>query len=594
MRLRPVRNSLLRFVLCMLTLSACSDDSGVGPPPPNGQKPPVWSEITDLIPSVTLYGMWAESENNIFAVGRGGEIWQWNGTQWTRLPNSDGHDLFAIDGNAGSVVAVGDQGTLLKRVNGAFVKNDTGLFNGLHDVWASASGDFFIAGDDGLVMRLSGTSPPENTNPVPTALLSIWGASDTDIFATGLDGVILHNDGASWTNMTSPTTELLAAVDGTSASDVYAVGGRGTVIHYDGNNWSPVESHTTDLLQACCAACGPGAAGANGSVLTWTGGNVHVDELSGAPWLYALAHATNDTWVVGMHTILRHDGTAWSPETRGTVPAMRAMTSSPSLGLVTVGDNGSVMLGEPSKWQAEDAGALQRLNTVWTSPAGDIFAAGTNRIYRRDSTGWVMESDDIAEYYDIGGNSAHIFAVGKNGIVREREGTGWKVIYPAGSGVVFDLHAISMTGGGGYIAGVGRILYYEVHAPQQDGTWVVRYTKDSYNFWDILVTETSKYTAIAVGADGLSMGRPRNDNWEVMLVPVTGTLYSVTLGPGGDVYAAGTGGALLRLVHDVWKVIPAPTTRTFFSVRADGGALFVCGGDDASGGFLLRYGPPSH
>ena len=596
MRLRPVRTSFFTILVGVLALCACSDDATVGPPPPHVQEPSVWSEITDLVPSITMYSLWAESENNIIAVGRGGQIWQWNGAQWTQLPNSDSHDLFAIDGNAsGGVMAVGDRGTMLTRINGTFVKSPPVVYSDLHDVWPSSTGEFFIVGDDGIIMKAAATSASDQAAAIGTPLLSIWGANDTDIFAVGVDGVILHYDGGAWANMTSPTTELLAAIDGTSATDVYAVGGNGTIIHYDGANWTPIESHTNNLLQTCCTACGPAIAGANGNVVQWTNGSFHSEEIAGAAWLYAMTHAGEDTWVVGAHAVLRHDGVAWSSEARGLIPAIRAMTSSPSIGLVTAGDNGSVMLGEPSKWQAEDAGALQRLNTIWTSPAGDIFAAGTNRIYRRTAGGWVMENSEIIEYYDIGGNSDAIFAVGKNGAIRKREITGWKIVYSDnGYGGALDLHAISMTDDDGYIVGGGKILYYEIHNPQQDGTWTVRYSRDSYNFQDVMVTQTPAYKAIAVGTNGLSLGRGHNGTWEVMQVPVSATLYSLALGPDGDVYAAGAGGTLLHLVDDAWTLIAAPTTRAFFSVCTEGNALFLCGGDDLSGGFLFRYGTPSH
>jgi len=327
MRLRPVRTSLFTILVGVLALGACSDDATLGPPPPHGPEPPVWSEITDLVPSTTMYSLWAESENNIIAVGRDGQIWQWNGAQWTQLPNADSHDLFAVDGNAsGGVMAVGDRGTMLRRINGSFVKSPPVVYSDLHDVWPSSTGEFFIVGDDGIIMKAAATSASDQAAAIGTPLLSIWGAGDTDIFAVGVDGVILHYDGGQWANMTSPTTELLAAIDGTSATDVYAVGGNGTIIHYDGANWTPIESHTSNLLQTCCTACGPAIAGANGNVVQWTNGSFHSEEIAGAAWLYAMTHAGEDTWVVvraAMSVVLRVK--AWPPSV--TVPGAASIAA---------------------------------------------------------------------------------------------------------------------------------------------------------------------------------------------------------------------------------------------------------------------------
>lgn len=586
MRLRPVRFSLLAISLCGLLLSACSEDTSVGPPPPDNPGPPVWSEVTNLFTFQTMYGIWAEGPSNIFAVGRDGQIWQWDGVRWTQRPNGNGADLFAIDGDAqGHITAVGQGGVVLEHVSGSFFARDAGLTTDLHDVWLSPAGEFVIAGEDGIIVRGSGNTWSRDATPVRTPLFSIWGASNTDAFAAGVDGVILHYDGNAWSKMTSPTNEILTALDGTSASDVYAVGANGTLVHYDGNQWSPLQSQTTDLLQTCCALCGPAVAGANGSFSRWTGNAFKHESLSGTPWLYAMTHAGSDTWTVGAHAVMRHDGTAWNSETRGLIPVLRTMTSTPATNLVVAGDNGKVMLGGPSHWEGEDAGATHRLNTIWTTPAGEILAAGSSGIFRRTPTGWAVENSEAVEYYDIGGNDEHVFAVGKNGAIRERVGTAWKFV--TGNGLP-DLHAIAMNENDeGYIAGAGRILYYE------HGNWNVRYTDDDENFWDIITVQLPRYTVIAVGANGLSKGRPGNDQWEAMAMPVNTTLYSLALGPGNNVYAAGANGTLLRLVDEAWTVIPAPTTRTFLNVWAQGNEVFVCGGDDASGGFLFRYGPPS-
>ena len=187
MRLRPVRYSILAILICALVLSACSDDSPVSPKPVKPSTP-TWSEITNLHVFQTLYGMWAESPTNIFAVGRGGQIWQWDGTRWTQRPNANCADLFAIDGDAqGHITAVGAGGTVVEHVNGSFFSRDAGATTDLHDVWLSPSGQFVIAAEDGGIIRGSGNTWTRDTTPARTPLLSIWGASDSVAFAVGVD-----------------------------------------------------------------------------------------------------------------------------------------------------------------------------------------------------------------------------------------------------------------------------------------------------------------------------------------------------------------------------------------------------------------------
>jgi hypothetical protein len=112
--------------------------------------------------------------------------------------------------------------------------------------------------------------------------------------------------------------------------------------------------------------------------------------------------------------------------------------------------------------------------------------------------------------------------------------------------------------------------------------------------WDIASVETPQYRAVAVGSGGLILGLSIDGRtgWTPMQSPVTSTLYSLTRGPGGYLFAVGDGGTVLRFVDEKWNVVPVPTTRTFLKALSRDGALFVCGGNDAAGGILFRYGPP--
>jgi hypothetical protein len=567
----------------LTALSACSSDNSPVEPGHTSPGPPVWSEITNLPAPVTLYGLWAPRPDYMIGVGRGGEIWQWDGQRWTQLPNSNPRNLNAIDGStSGKVFAVGNGGTALEQVNGAFVARDLPVRNDLHDVWRSPSGQFCAVGDIGTVLRGDGTTWAQDSVATNAALLSVWGSSDTNIYAVSVDGDVLHFDGSTW-KTAAHTPHMLTSIEGTGGTDVYAVGAGGTVLHYDGDAWTTLPSGTKDLLQACCASCGPAAAGANGSVAMWSNSAFTHQHINGAPWIYAMARAGSDTWAVGANALFRYDGATWALETRGTIPVLRGMTVTPSGNLMAAGDDGIVMNGSPSHWNIEDAGALQRVNAVWTSPAGDIFAAGTNRIFRRTANGWVTENSDIVEWYDIGGNSQHIFAVGKYGNIRERHGTTWSGV----PGASYDLHAIRMDESGGYIVGdEGNILYY------QAGGWGVKYTRAGVTFMDIEPVNTEQYRAIAVGSNGLSIGRSTAPaiGWTTMQTPVATTLYALARGPGGYLYAAGSSGTLLELVDEKWDLVPTPTSRTFYKLCEKDGALFLSGGDGAGGGVLFRYG----
>lgn len=588
MTIRP--SLLFLFAVCALALTpACDSDSDhhVTPQP---DPAPVWSELDNLPSAITLYDLWTPADNLVIGVGPKGIIWLWDGQHWAQMPNLDANDLYAIDGGA-AVVAVGDDGTVLEQSGQSFVPEPSVTASDLRAVWSSASGLVVAAGTEGTIIRRSGGTWTVDPRPARDALFGLWGASDTDIFAVGLDGTILHYDGAEWTPMESPTDEILAAVDGTSSDDVYAAGANGTILHYNGTAWSVVASGTTELLQSVCADCGPAFAGTNGIVLRRTNGGWSRTRIDGSPWLYAIARGDDAEWVAGAAAIFRYDGALWSNMNRGTVPMLRSVALSETDAVMSAGDNGKVLLDGPDHWVMDDAGALQRLNVVFTASNGDIYAAGTNRIFRNADGIWATENADLTEYFDMSEGNGIMFAVGSLGAIRFRVNDTWFLV----KNVAAELHAASMTDSVGYFAGADGII---VEYFRTDLINTV-YSKYGVTFWDILQVDVPGFSIIAVGADGASVGRTRpvdplvDPEWIDIPTNVPATLYALAPGPGGNLYAAGDNGTVLRLDNDQWTILPPPTTRTFRSACERNGALFLCGGNAVAGGMVFRYGPPS-
>lgn len=62
----------------------------------------------------SLRGLWASADNNVYAVGDGGTILQFDGTTWTRMNSNSTTNLRAVWGSsATNIYAVGDSGTVL-------------------------------------------------------------------------------------------------------------------------------------------------------------------------------------------------------------------------------------------------------------------------------------------------------------------------------------------------------------------------------------------------------------------------------------------------------------------------------------------------
>lgn len=63
-----------------------------------------------------LYGVWGSSPSDVWAVGLGGEIFHWNGSEWLRNESGTTERLRGIWGSGASDLwAVGASGTILRR-----------------------------------------------------------------------------------------------------------------------------------------------------------------------------------------------------------------------------------------------------------------------------------------------------------------------------------------------------------------------------------------------------------------------------------------------------------------------------------------------
>src|SRR5262245_23955830 len=66
------------------------------------------------------------------------------------------HAVWAV--NANDVFAVGDSGTIVRRVNGAWTVMTSNTTANLRGVWAASSSDVWAVGVGGAIVRFNGTS----------------------------------------------------------------------------------------------------------------------------------------------------------------------------------------------------------------------------------------------------------------------------------------------------------------------------------------------------------------------------------------------------------------------------------------------------
>ncbi len=274
-----------------------------------------WSS-TVIDPTVGIFGVWGVSSSDIFAVGLGGEIYRYDGIDWTAMTSGTSQTLRDVWGTAADdIYAVGADGTILRYDGANWSTMPLEASIPLFGVWGASPNNIYAVGSRSTIVDFDGTQWRTLTSEPGPFYFDVWGTSASDVFVVGGEGTILHFDGSIWTEMTSGTTAELQDVWGTSSSDVYAVGQDGTILHYDGAAWSPMPSGTTDKL--------------------WTVWGTSPTDIYAAGGLFAPGSVA---------TILHYDGTTWTSLTSAPGPLLYGLWGN-STGVYVVGESGEVREG---------------------------------------------------------------------------------------------------------------------------------------------------------------------------------------------------------------------------------------------------------
>jgi hypothetical protein len=245
-----------RLALCALLALACSkpnavSDGGVAgaddacsladEPRFDGAPGITWDGAVEP----NFFGAWSVDPYSIYAVGTGGLIVHWNGTDWrpeTTPPPPDPAraDLLGISGTYyDDIYAVGQAGAIY-------------YYDGIS--WALRSG------------------PPGDGGVFDVDLHAVAANQRGEAWAVGLNGTVIHtvDFGATWTRESVPTLETLNGIfiGGTWG---FAVGNLGTILAYDAGGWQRYRVGSIMAHLKGVYAFGQGqayAAGLNGMLLS--------------------------------------------------------------------------------------------------------------------------------------------------------------------------------------------------------------------------------------------------------------------------------------------------------------------------------------
>lgn len=226
-----------------------------------------------------------------YAVGTDGTVLAYDGSRWTnespaRLSGGGAEDLESVSGVVDgegneTVLAVGEGGVVLQRVDGAWTLLPSPVTEHLFGVWVRRDDDAFIVGDSGTVLRWDGV---RLTALVDELLI------DTGTLVDVVDPRNGENDTCTVTRDCVPNplpaipappstcldgqcrlafgiAQPLKSVMGNGPDDVWTVGPGGAVYHYDGNRFFRDESQTNRPLADVFTRAGIWAATTDGVLL---------------------------------------------------------------------------------------------------------------------------------------------------------------------------------------------------------------------------------------------------------------------------------------------------------------------------------------
>ncbi|MBN1585325.1 hypothetical protein JW899_03080 [Candidatus Uhrbacteria bacterium] len=525
---------------------------------------------------VSYFDMKTIGDTDGWAVGQGGAIARFDGSEWSSYPSPTSSTLYDVD------------------------------FASADDVWA--------VGANGTVIHWNGSSWGAVSSPTSWALYGIDILPDGTGWAVGRKGTVIELRGnGNWYSAVSPTARDLNAVSLVSGTDGWAVGNQGSVIRWNGTAWSTVSVSYSQRLNGVHAVSGSFAVtvGQGGTVFVWDGSSwVGSDSTVSNELLDVWCRSTDDCWAVGIQqTFVQWDGTGWSqyyfsnpsnPVVQGVFlplagdgwatgeggalyryTAYRQPVAYYTGPAVDSGEDGAV-------WNTVSWESLQPLLTglsvsvrtgptpspdgSWSAWSGELSDGGGSTVtsppgrylqYRVTFTsgdpaatavlqeiGMVWGAVTGQELQDTDGSAvSDVWAVGRSGTIVHYDGLSWS---PAVSPTVRSLFGVAVLGANDAwaVGDSGTILRYD----GSDWSQAASPTPNGLRGVDLSGTDFG----FAVGDSGTIL-RYDGSDWSAVASPVSARLNSVFLESSDFGWAVGDSGTILHWDGVSWSSVPSPT-----------------------------------
>jgi sugar lactone lactonase YvrE len=137
----------------------------------------------------TLFKVWGRNEFDVYAVGQNGMILHFDGTAWSQVPNTNTFGLFTVHGNADTIIATGGFffGVILERSGDTFVERQPDASLQMNGVFVPPDGKAMAVGIQGSYARrlASGWQLQTPVVDAPLGFHAVWMDPEGGAWAVG-------------------------------------------------------------------------------------------------------------------------------------------------------------------------------------------------------------------------------------------------------------------------------------------------------------------------------------------------------------------------------------------------------------------------
>lgn len=574
--------------------------------------------IHDTATTEDLEAVGVVSASDVWAVGTGGEIVNYDGSAWSSVTSPVSQDLYGIDViTASDIWAVGDSGKILN-YNGTNWSEFTDIGGQtLYDVDMVSASDGWAVGNSAKIFRYNGATWSEFVDLGGFSLRGIHMTSSTTGWAVGRQGKIVTYNGTSWSEYVDTGGDAWNDVFLVNGDNGWAVGNNGVIYGYGLAYASSGIFESRIIDSGSSTSTWDGAtwtetlpSGANVTIATRTG-NTATPDVSWSSYSSELSDPLDSTITSPDGRYLQYRATFTRGSAGDETPRLDDITiayNKPT----TAGLNDVAASGESDVWAVADGGEIlhydgstwslhtdiggQNLFDVDMLTASDGRAVGASgKIFVYNGSTWT-EEDDIGAQNLFGVDmvaSNDIWAMGASRKVFNYNGTTWSEFVDLGGGTLYGIEMV--TASDGWIVGSGGKIY--------------RYNGVSWSEH----TDIGGQTLRDVDMVSASLGWAVGDSGKIF--KYNGTSWSEEVDTGGETWNAvsmssategwvlGSGGAIRKYNGTTWDVVTSPTSNTIngsFLISASSGwavgesgtilRLSGGGGAFASSGSLISSG----